>query len=111
MLTCFIRYQIDPARRAQFCRYAERWGQAIPAAGAGLIGYFAPHEGSTTTAYGVYTVASLAEYERYRARLAASELGRRNHAFAQEEGFIRREDRLFLKCVSLPHALPEEPRP
>lgn len=103
-ITCFIRYEIEPYSDAQFAQYARTWGQAIPAAGADLIGYFGPHEGSTTTAYGVYSVADLAAYERYRARLAASELGQKNYAFARQEKFIRREDRLFLTCVSTPHA-------
>ena len=103
-ITCFIRYEIDPFKRAQFEHYARTWGQAIPAAGADLIGYFAPHEGSTTTAYGVYTVDSLADYEAYRERLAASDLGRQNYAYAQAEKFILREDRIFLKNASAPHA-------
>lgn len=103
MLTCFIRYEIDPYKRAQFEEYARVWGQAIPAAGADLIGYFAPHEGSATLAYGVYNVDNLAAYEAYRARLAASELGRQNYAFAQSEKFILREDRIFLKNASLAH--------
>ena len=46
MITCFIRYEIDPFKRAEFEQYARAWGQAIPAYGADLIGYFAPHEGS-----------------------------------------------------------------
>ncbi len=104
MITCFIRYEIDPNKRAEFEQYARVWGQAIPAAGADLIGYFSPHEGSTTTAYGVYNVDSLAAYEAYRARLAASDLGRQNYEFAQAEKFILREDRIFLKNASLPHA-------
>lgn len=79
-------------------------GQAIPAAGADLIGYFAPHEGSTSTAYGVYNIASVAAYEVYRERLAASELGRTNYAFAEAERFILREERIFLRNASLPHA-------
>lgn len=103
-ITCFIRYQIDPHKRAQFEAYARVWGQAIPAAGADLVGYFAPHEGSATTAYGVYNLDSLADYEAYRARLAASDLGRQNYDFAQTERFILREDRIFLKNASLPHA-------
>ena len=97
MLTCFIRYQIDPHKQDAFRQYARTWGQAIPAAGADLIGYFAPHEGSLTTAYGVYNIPSLAEYEAYRARLAGSDLGRQNYEFAQTEQFILREDRIFLK--------------
>lgn len=103
-VTVFIRYEIDPFKKAQFERYARNWGQAIPRCGADLIGYFAPYEGSSTTAYGVYTVESLAAYEAYRARLAADPLGRENYEFAQEEKFLLREDRLFLKLASAPHS-------
>ncbi|MVA98152.1 NIPSNAP family protein [Nitratireductor sp. CAU 1489] len=102
-ITCFIRYEIDPHKRAAFEEYARNWGQAIPRCGAELIGYFAPHEGSATTAYGVYAVDSLAAYEAYRARLAADPLGRENYAFARKERFILKEDRLFLKLASGPH--------
>src|SRR3546814_18005193 len=45
MITCFIRYQIDPFKKAQFEPYARNWGEAIPRCGADLTGYFAPHEG------------------------------------------------------------------
>jgi NIPSNAP len=107
MLTCIIRYHIDPAKRAQFETYARAWGQAIPRCGADLIGYYAPHEGSATLAYGIYTIESLAAYEAYRARLAADPLGQQNHAFAQRERLLLREDRTFLKLVSTPHARPE----
>lgn len=103
-ITCFIRYEIEPSGKADFEHYARNWGQAIPRCGAELIGYFAPHEGSATTAYAAYNIDSLADYEAYRARLAADPLGRENYLFAQEKRFIRREDRIFLKCVSLPHA-------
>ncbi|WP_299392110.1 NIPSNAP family protein [Pelagibius sp.] len=106
MITCFIRYEIDPFKREAFETYARTWGQAIPRCGAELIGYFAPHEGSATTAYGVYTIESLAAYEAYRARLAADPLGRENYRFAEAERFIRREDRIFLKLASAPHADP-----
>jgi hypothetical protein len=100
MLTCVIRYEIDPTKRSQFERYARNWGEAIPRCGADLIGYYAPHEGSATLAYGIYNVASLAEYEAYRARLATDPLGRENYAFAQRERFILREDRTWLKLAS-----------
>lgn len=100
MITCFIQYQIDPTKKAQFEQYARTWGEAIPRNGADLIGYYAPHEGSSTLAYGVYNVESLAEYEAYRARLAADPLGRENYEFAMKEKFILREDRTFLKLAS-----------
>ena len=107
MLTCIIRYQIDPTKKAQFERYARTWGQAIPRNGAELIGYYAPHEGSTTLAYGIYNVNSLADYETYRARLAQDPLGQQNYEFAQSERFILREDRCFLKLASGPHGEPQ----
>jgi len=103
IITCFIRYEIDPYRSDAFQQYARNWGQAIPRCGADLIGYFAPHEGSATTAYGVYSVESLAAYEAYRARLTADPLGRENYEFARRERFIMREDRIFLKLASTPH--------
>ncbi|WP_262271461.1 NIPSNAP family protein [Microvirga yunnanensis] len=104
MITCFIRYEIDPFKREAFEEYARNWGQAIPRCGADLIGYYAPHEGSATTAYGVYTVRNLAEYEAYRERLRDDPMGRANYEFAQREQFIRREDRIFLRLASAPHA-------
>ncbi|MHA3914080.1 NIPSNAP family protein [Halovulum sp. GXIMD14793] len=103
MLTCIIRYRIDPTKKAQFQQYARNWGQAIPRCGADLIGYFAPHEGSTTLAYGIYNVASLSDYEAYRTRLAEDSLGRENYEFAQKEKFLLQEDRTWLKRVSAPH--------
>ena len=105
MLTCVIRYQIDPIKKAQLETYARNWGQAIPRCGADLIGYFAPHEGSSTLAYGIYTIESLAAYEAYRERLTADPLGQENYAFAQREKFLLREDRTFLKLASVPHGV------
>lgn len=104
MITCFIRYEIDPFNVEAFNEYARNWGEAIPRCGADLIGYFAPHEGSSSIAYGVYNIEDLAAYEQYRARLAADAVGKKNYEFAKAEKFIRREDRLFLRLASGPHA-------
>lgn len=104
MLTCVIRYQIDPFKRDQFVHYSRVWGRAIPRCGGDLIGYFTPHEGSATLAYGIYNIESLAAYEAYRARLAADPLGQENYEFARRERFILREDRTFLKMCSAPHS-------
>jgi len=109
MITCFIRYEIEPNKVEAFEHYARNWGQAIPRNGADLIGYYAPHEGSATTAYGIYNIESLAAYEAYRARLREDVLGRENYEFARQERFIRREDRLFLRLASAPHAAPVRP--
>lgn len=107
MLTCIIRYHIDPTKKEQFTRYARNWGEAIPRCGADLIGYYAPHEGSSTLAYGIYNIPSLAAYETYRTRLASDPLGKENYQFAQKEKFLLREDRTFLTLASAPHGVPQ----
>ena len=104
MITCFIRYEIDPYKRDAFAAYAQAWGQIIPRNGAELLGYFAPHEGSETTAYGVYSVRDLAAYEAYRARMRADPAARENFELSRRERFIHREDRIFLRLASAPHA-------
>ncbi|MBM1169954.1 NIPSNAP family protein [Microvirga arabica] len=104
MITCFIRYEIDPFKVEAFNEYARNWGQAIPRCGADLIAYYAPHEGSSTLAYGVYTIKDLAAYEAYRERLRNDPQGRANYEFAKREQFIRREGRVFLRLASAPHA-------
>ena len=109
MITCFIRYEIDPTKKDQFIQYAQSWGEVIPRCGADLIGYFAPHEGSSTLAYGVYNIENLAAYEAYRARVTADPMGQENYRFAQREKFLLREDRTFLKLASAPHAPKVEP--
>jgi hypothetical protein len=104
MISCFITYKIDPFKKAEFKTYARNRGQAIPPCGASLIGYFAPHEGSTTTAYGIDTLPLLAAYEAYKTRRAEDPLGKQNDAFARRERFIQSEDRIFLKLASAPPA-------
>ncbi len=99
MITCFIQYELDPFKLESFERYAEGWNEAIPRCGAQLLGYFAPHEGSATRAYGVYSIESLAAYEEYRVRLKQDPLARSNFEFSQKEQFIRRENRLFLRQI------------
>ena len=65
---------------------------------------YAPHEGSTTLAYGVYNVASLADYEAYRARLAAGSLGQRELRIRPGvKSSSAAKARTFLKLASAPH--------
>ncbi|CAH0129821.1 hypothetical protein SRABI118_00006 [Massilia sp. Bi118] len=99
MITCFIRYEIDPTRKEQFRRYAENWGRIIPRLGGSLLGYFLPHEGTNYEAWGLVGFDSLAAYEAYRARLKLDEEARANFAFAQEQCFILREERTFTELV------------
>ena len=100
MITCFIRYRIDPLRRDDFERYAQRWLQIIPRCGGNLVGYFLPHEGTNDVAWGLISFPSLAAYEAYRTRLKADPAARENFAFAQQKEFIFSEERTFLENVA-----------
>ena len=99
MITCFIRYEIDPFQREQFSRYAVNWGRIIPRLGGRLLGYFLPHEGTNYEAWGLVGFDSLAAYESYRTRLKEDEEARANFAFAREQRFILREERTFAELV------------
>ena len=98
-ITVFIRYEIDPQRPEAFEAYARRWLDIIPRCGGELVGYWMPHEGTNDIAFGLISFASLADYEAYRARLRADAEGGANFATAREAGFIRREERTFLRAV------------
>jgi hypothetical protein len=99
MITCLIRYEIDPFQRDAFRQYAETWGRVIPRCGGELLGYFLPHEGTNDIAWGLISFESLAAYEVYRARLKADPEGRENFAFAQAKKLILREERNFVENV------------
>jgi hypothetical protein len=98
-ITCFIRYEIDPFQREAFRRYAVAWAGIIPRLGGHLLGYFLPHEGSNTEAWGLIAFGSLADYEVYRDRLRTDPAAIANLAFAQRERFIQREERRFTEVV------------
>jgi NIPSNAP protein len=98
-ITCVIRYQIDPAQREGFAKYAENWGRIIPRCGGHLVGYFLPYEGTNDVAWGLIAFDSLASYERYRARLKADPEARENFAMAQSKRLILREERNFVEAV------------
>lgn len=98
-ICCFIRYEIEPFRREDFRRYAQAWLHIIPRLGGELLGYFLPHEGSSTEAWGLVRFPTLAAYEAYRQRLKADPEARDNFEFAARERFIRAEWRSFCETV------------
>ena len=105
MITCIIRYQIDPFQLDLFKTYAENWGRIIPRCGGHLIGYFLPHEGTNDVAWGLIAFESLAAYEAYRARLRSDAEALENFALAQSKRIILREERNFVRVVEGTFAL------
>jgi hypothetical protein len=100
-ITVFIRYQLDPFKRALFEQYARRWLTIIPKCGGQCLGYWMPHEGTNNIAFALISFENLAAYENYRARLRADSEGMANFAFAEENRLILAEERSFLRPVTL----------
>ena len=98
-VTVFIRYQLDPFKRAKFEEYSKNWLSIIPRCGGNLVGYFMPHEGTNNIAFALISFESLAAYEAYRARLREDGDGVANFAFAEQQKFILGEERTFLRKV------------
>ena len=98
-VTVFIRYQLDPFKRAMFEQYSRNWLRIIPKCGGDLIGYWMPHEGTNNIGHALLSIDSLASYESYRARLRADEEGAANFEFAEQNRFILAEERTILRQV------------
>jgi uncharacterized protein (DUF1330 family) len=99
VITCFIQYTLDPHALGAFEDYATRWPPIIERCGGRLLGYFLPKEGATNYALAMIEFDSLAEYEQYRARLAADPDARRNIADVAAARAILVETRSFLRPV------------
>ncbi len=68
MVTCFLRYVIDPYKLEQFETYGKMWIPLVEQFGGTHHGYFLPSEGASNIALAMFSFPSLAEYERYRER-------------------------------------------
>ena len=98
-VTVFIRYQLDPFKRAMFEEYSKNWLTIIPKCGGDLIGYWMPHEGTNNIAFALVSFDSLAASESYRARLRADKEAMANFGFAEQHRFILADERTFRRKV------------
>ena len=99
MVTCCIRYTLDPHRIADFERYATAWPPIIARCGGSLLGYFLQKEGANNFAIALIDFDSLAAYERYRDTLRADPAAQENFSHAIRTECIKVEDRCFLRRV------------
>ena len=71
MITCYIRYVLDPSKLVEFERYATMWIPLVNKLGGTHHGYFLPSEGASNIALALFSFPSLAAYETYRQQAAA----------------------------------------
>ena len=70
MVTCYLRYVIDPYKLAEFEKYGKMWIPLVNKLGGTHHGYFLPHEGANNIAIALFSFPNLAAYENYRMKMA-----------------------------------------
>ena len=66
MVTCYLRYIIDPFKLKEFEHYAKLWIPLVERFGGTHHGYFMPSEGANNVALALFSFPSLTSYEKYR---------------------------------------------
>ncbi len=90
MYTLFLKYTIHPDKLQAWKAYVEAEFAPIAESGGKITGYYAPTEfaGATSEAFATIDVGTMAEYEVYRAKLAAHKTHKENAAKVVQEGAI-----------------------
>ncbi len=97
MITCYVRYEVEPTKLAEFEHYAKLWIPLVEKFGGSHHGYFLPHESANDLALALFSFPSLAAYETYRTDSMQDPDCQAAYDFAVETNCIRRYDRQFLK--------------
>jgi len=97
VITCVVDYTIDPARIADFERFAAEWIRLVGKHGGQHHGYFLPSEGASDKALALFSFESLAAYEQYRARFGTDPEFVAADRIRDESGCVLRYERTFMR--------------
>lgn len=99
MITCYLRYIVDPYKLKEFEHYAKLWIPLVERFGGTHHGYFLPSEGANDVALALFSFPSLAEYERYRRDSFADAECQAAFRYAEETRCILSYERSFFRPV------------
>ena len=99
MVTCYIKYIIDPNKVEQFEQYAKMWIPLVAKFGGQHHGYFLPSEGASNVALALFTFPSLAAYEIYRNDSFEDQECMAAFQFAKETNCVLSYERSFFRPV------------
>jgi hypothetical protein len=97
MITCYLKYVIDPYKLLEFEHYAKLWIPLVNRMGGIHHGYFMPHEGDNNIAYALFSFESLARYEEYRNEIPIDQECQAALAYAKETRCIFSFERSFMR--------------
>ncbi|MFT5730890.1 MAG: hypothetical protein ACI8PB_005080 [Desulforhopalus sp.] len=99
MITCYLKYIIDPYKIQEFEKYAKMWIPLINDFGGEHHGYFLPHEGANNIAYALFSFPSLAKYEEYREIITTDKKCIKAFKYAEKTKCIFSYERSFMRPV------------
>lgn len=99
MITCYIRYLIDPNKLAEFEYYGKLWIPLVEKFGGKHHGYFLPAEGANNVALAMFTFPGLCEYEEYRKKSFEDADCIAAFKYAQDTECIASYERSFFRPV------------
>lgn len=101
MITCHLKYVIDPYQLEAFEDYGKRWIKIVNRLGGQHHGYFLPSEGANNIAYALFSFPSLTDYENYRKQMFSKDDKECVEAFklAEDTRCIISYERTFLSPV------------
>lgn len=99
MITCHIRYVLDPRKLKEFEHYGKLWIALVAKFGGAHHGYFLPSEGANNIGLAMFSFPSLAEYEQYRLKSFADAECMAAFNYAEETQCIISYERTFFRPV------------
>ncbi|CAN7592538.1 NIPSNAP family protein [Rhizobacter sp. LjRoot28] len=99
MITCYLRYVIDPDKLAEFEHYGRLWIPLVERFGGTHHGYFLPSEGANNIALALFSFPSLAAYEVYRQQSFQDAECQAAFRYAKETRCIVSYERSFFRPV------------
>ena len=97
MITCFLKYLIDPNKVKEFEQYGRLWIDLVNQMGGAHHGYLVPHEGPNNIGYASFSFTSLAAYESYRSKIPDCPKCQEALDYSRETGCILSFDKSFFK--------------
>lgn len=99
MITCHLRYLIDPYKLREFEHYGKLWIPLVEKFGGKHHGYFLPSEGANNVALAMFSFPSLALYEVYRLKSLEDPECQAAFAYAEQSRCILSYERSFFRPV------------
>lgn len=99
MITCYLRYTIDPYKLKDFEAYAKTWIPLVNKFGGNHHGYYLPHEGANNQAVALFSFPSLADYEKYREESKDDKECLEAYNYAEKTRCILSYERSFMRPI------------